>query len=173
MMPIVAETDADAAALESELDALIEPETGLSFMSGSMNYDLSVHPIDERVPDIRDVIRGSKGRFDVVFADAIARKLTLGELACSYAKGLAFPKFVGSPKTVADLIEQWITEGGADGFVVMPPFMPVGVDRFFASVVPELQRRGLFRREYEGLTLRHHLGLSRPENRLAECRHGF
>lgn len=167
MVPIVAESDDAAAELEAELDALIEPETGLSFMSGSMNYDLSQHPIDGPTPDIRDSIRGSKGRFDAVIADAIQGKLTLGELAKSYAKGLAFPKFVGSANTVADLIEQWVAERGADGFIIMPPFMPVGVDRFFALVVPELQRRRLFRRDYAGTTLRDHLALARPANRFS------
>lgn len=167
VVPIVAETDAEAAALEAELDALIHPEAGLSFMSGSMNYDLSVHPIDGPVPDIRDKIRGSKGRFDVVIGEAIAQGLTLGELGRNYAKGLAFAKFVGSPATVADMMEQWVVERGADGFIVMPPFMPGGADRFLTLVVPELQRRGLFRTDYAHSTLRGHLGLTIPPNRFA------
>ncbi|MEE4453521.1 LLM class flavin-dependent oxidoreductase [Novosphingobium resinovorum] len=165
IVPIIADTDEEALQLEAELDALIDPEAGLSFMSGSMNYDLSVHPIDGPVPDIRDRIRGSKGRFDVVLKDAMDRGLTLGELGRSYAKGLAFAKFVGSPRTVADQMERWVAERGADGFVVMPPYMPGGAERFLEGVVPELQRRGLFRTEYEGTTLREHLGLERPGNR--------
>jgi len=164
IVPIIAETDAAAQALEVELDALIHPEAGLSFMSGSMNYDLSVHPIDGPVPDIAGTIRGSKGRFEVVFRDAIAQGLTLGELARSYAKGLAFAKFVGSPKTVANLMETWVTGKGADGFIVMPPYMPGGAEQFMTQVVPELQRRGLFRTEYQGTTLRDHLGLAKPAN---------
>jgi len=165
IVPIIADTDEEAASLEAELDALIDPQTGLSFMSGSMNYDLSIHPIDAPVPDIRDQIRGSKGRFDVVLEDAIDRGMTLGELGKSYAKGLAFAKFTGSPRTVADRMEQWVTEQAADGFIVMPPFMPGGGERFLQDVVPELQRRGVFRTEYSGSTLRHHLGLAKPENR--------
>lgn len=167
MVPIIAGSDAEAEDLEAELDALIDPEVGLGFMSGSMNYDLSVHPVDGPVPDIRDRIRGSKGRFDVVLKDAMERGLTLGELGRSYAKGLAFAKFVGSPRTVADRMEQWVAERGADGFVVMPPYMPGGAERFLHGVVPELQRRGLFRRSYEAATLRGHLGLERPSNRFA------
>jgi alkanesulfonate monooxygenase SsuD/methylene tetrahydromethanopterin reductase-like flavin-dependent oxidoreductase (luciferase family) len=165
LVPIVAATDAAAAELEAELNELILPATGLSFMSGSMNYDLSQHPIDGPVPDIRDQIRGSKGRFDVVIADAIARGLTLGELGREYARGLAFAKFVGSPKTVADQMEQWVTQGAADGFIIMLPIMQAGTQPFLELVVPQLQRRGLFRRDYAGSTLRAHLGLETPRNR--------
>lgn len=168
MIPIVAETDEAAAELEAELDGLILPIAGLSFMSGSMNYDLSQHPLDEAVPDIRDQIRGSKGRFDVVLADAMARGLTLGELGREYARGLAFVKFIGSPSTVADLMEKWVAEKGADGFIVMPAYSFDGPDLFLTQVVPELQRRGAFRRDYSGTTLREHLGLSVPANRYRE-----
>jgi hypothetical protein len=65
---------------------------------------------------------------------------------------------------VADLIEQWFVEKGADGFNVVPPFLPSGFVDFVNLVVPELQRRGIFRKEYEGKTLREHLGLHRPAN---------
>jgi N-acetyl-S-(2-succino)cysteine monooxygenase len=65
-------------------------------------------------------------------------------------------------------MEQWVTEKGADGFIVMPPLMPIGATRFMELVVPELQRRGLFRRDYAGRTLRDHLGLERPGNSFAE-----
>lgn len=162
LYPIVAETDEQARALEAELDELILPLAGLSFMAGSMNYDLSVHDPDELVPDIRDKVRGSKGRFDVVIANAIANKWTLKQLGRWYASSLAFAKFVGSPQTVADQIAQWVTEKAADGFVVMPPYLPGGAEKFLTLVVPELQRRGLFRKEYSGQTLRQHLGLKTP-----------
>ena len=76
--------------------------------------------------------------------------------------GLAF---VGTPKTIADEMEQWLVERGSDGFNVMFPYLPEGLDDFVDKVVPELQRRGLFRREYQGPTLRDHLGLPRPVNR--------
>jgi len=171
IVPIIAETDAAARDLETELDALIHPEAGLSFMSASMNYDLSQHPIDGPVPDIASKIRGSKGRFDVVLRDAITRGLTLGELARGYAKGLAFAKFVGSPRTVADMMEDWVKQQGADGFIIMPPYMPGGAETFLAQVVPELQRRGLFRTEYTGNTLREHLGLAKPVNQFQAARY--
>lgn len=163
MVPIVADTDAEAHALLRELDELVTAESGLSFMSGSMNYDLAQHPIDGPVPDIRSAIRGSKGRFQYVIGKAIEEGWTLGQLGRWYGSSLAFAKFVGSPDTVAREMEQWLREGAADGFVVMPAYMPEGVDRFLELVVPRLQRRGLFRTDYEADTLRGHLGLARPE----------
>jgi len=159
MVPIVAESDSAAQDLLGELDALVTAESGLNFMSGSMNYDLSRFPADGPVPDIRDEIRGSKGRFHYVIGHAIEQGWTLGELGRWYGSSLSFAKFVGSPKTVADAMEQWVGEGAADGFVVMPASMPLGADRFFADVVPILQQRGLFRSDYHADTLRGHLGL--------------
>ena len=72
--------------------------------------------------------------------------------------------FVGAPATIADEMEQWLFEEGCDGFNIMFPYVPEGLEDFVDKVVPELQRRGLFRREYEGKTLRENLGLPRPEN---------
>ncbi|TGV61900.1 LLM class flavin-dependent oxidoreductase, partial [Mesorhizobium sp. M00.F.Ca.ET.149.01.1.1] len=79
--------------------------------------------------------------------------------------GLAF---VGTPKTIADDMEEWLLGDGSDGFNVMFPYLPAGLDDFAEKVVPELQRRGIFRREYEGSTLRESLGLKRPPNRFFE-----
>lgn len=72
---------------------------------------------------------------------------------------------IGTPKTIADTLEQWFVEQAADGFNIMPPFLPEGLDEFVDDVVPLLQQRGLFRHEYSGTTLRDHLGLERPDNR--------
>src|SRR6202012_3540368 len=71
----------------------------------------------------------------------------------------------GSPQTIADYMEEWFRKDGCDGFNIMPPFLPGGLDDFVELVIPELQRRGLFRTEYEGKTLRENLGLRRPESR--------
>lgn len=163
MVPIIADSDTQARLLLEELDSLVTPQSGLSFMSGSMNYDLAQHPLDGPVPDIRELIRGSKGRFQYVIAKAIEERWTLAELGRWYGSSLSFAKFVGSPDTVADQMSQWLSEGAADGFVVMPAYMPEGVDRFFDQVVPRLQARGLFRTEYTSNTLRGHLQLEKPE----------
>ena len=75
---------------------------------------------------------------------------------------------VGTPKTIADEMEQWIETNASDGFTIMFPYLPGGLDDFVRGVIPELQRRGLFRKEYEGKTLRENLGLPRPGNRFFE-----
>jgi alkanesulfonate monooxygenase SsuD/methylene tetrahydromethanopterin reductase-like flavin-dependent oxidoreductase (luciferase family) len=79
--------------------------------------------------------------------------------------GLAF---VGTPENIADEMGDWLAEEAADGFTVVLPFLPQGLDDVICRLVPELQRRGLFRKEYEGNTLREHLGLPRPKNRFFE-----
>ncbi|WP_297833800.1 LLM class flavin-dependent oxidoreductase [Pseudomonas sp.] len=162
LYPVIADTDEQAQALAAELDELILPIAGLAFMSASMNYDLAQHDPKAPVPDIREHIRGSKGRFDTVIGNAIEAGWTLEQLGRWYASSLGFAKMVGSPQSVADQMQQWLLEGAADGFVVMPPYMPGGAEDFLKKVVPELQRRGLFRREYQGTTLRDHLGLRTP-----------
>jgi alkanesulfonate monooxygenase len=77
--------------------------------------------------------------------------------------------FVGTPRVIADQMEEWLTSYGCDGFNIMFPFLPAGLDDFVDKVVPELQARGIFRREYEGKTLRENLGLPRPKNRFFEA----
>jgi alkanesulfonate monooxygenase len=73
--------------------------------------------------------------------------------------------FIGTPSSIADQMETWLREDGSDGFNIMSPYLPQGLDDFVEKLVPELQRRGIFRREYEGQTLRENLGLPRPHNR--------
>ena len=90
--------------------------------------------------------------------------LTVRQLAQRLG-GYAGLAFVGTPATIADEMEEWLVSRGSDGFNVMFPYLPEGLDDFVDRVVPELQRRGLFRTEYEGTTLRDHLGLPRPKNR--------
>jgi alkanesulfonate monooxygenase SsuD/methylene tetrahydromethanopterin reductase-like flavin-dependent oxidoreductase (luciferase family) len=97
-------------------------------------------------------------------------RLTVRQLA-SRLGGYSGLKFVGTPKRIADQMEQWLVEEASDGFNVMFPFLPAGLDDFVDHVVPELQRRGIFRTEYEGATLRENLGLPRPDNRFFPARH--
>jgi alkanesulfonate monooxygenase SsuD/methylene tetrahydromethanopterin reductase-like flavin-dependent oxidoreductase (luciferase family) len=100
----------------------------------------------------------------------MARKedLTIRQTWERIAGGRGHFDFHGSASEVADVMEEWFTCGGADGFNIMPPIMPGGLDDFVDLVVPELQRRGLYRTRYEGTTLREHLGLKRPANRHAK-----
>ena len=94
-------------------------------------------------------------------------KLTVRQLA-QRVGGYGGLSFVGTPATIADQMEEWLTTFGCDGFNIMFPFLPAGLDDFVDKVVPELQRRGIFRTEYEGKTLRENLGLPRPKNRFFE-----
>jgi alkanesulfonate monooxygenase SsuD/methylene tetrahydromethanopterin reductase-like flavin-dependent oxidoreductase (luciferase family) len=94
-------------------------------------------------------------------------KLTLRELLAKLGGGRGHQVVAGTPEQIADHIELWFTNGAADGFNVMPPLLPSGLEDFVSFVVPELRKRGLFRSEYTGTTLREHYGLSRPVSRFA------
>jgi len=129
----------------------------------ALGTDASVFDLDGPLPDIPETEASKSGR-ERVIARARRDNLTVRQLAQisgSYG-GLAM---VGTPKTIVDQMEEFFFGGACDGFNIMFPYVPGGLDDFVDRVVPELQRRGLFRREYEGRTLRENLGLPRPENR--------
>jgi len=131
-----------------------------------LKVDLFSYPLDGPVPlsDLPSVdeINGNKSRFQLVTDMARRDRLTIRELIIRTAGGRGHLTFAGTPTQVGDLIEEWFEQGAADGFNVMPPHLPGSLVDFVEKVVPELQRRGLFRTEYEGKTLREHLGLARP-----------
>ena len=160
---VVGDTVADAQAKRAHLDSLVHYESGIRSLSIGLDYDVSGFDPDGPLPEIPESNASKSGRDRIVEA-ARDQNLTIRQLAAqagSYG-GLAF---VGTPATIADEMEAWLGERASDGFNMMFPWMPGGLDAFATGVVPELQRRGLFRREYEGTTLRDHLGLPRPENR--------
>jgi alkanesulfonate monooxygenase len=95
---------------------------------------------------------------------AKGENLTVRQLAQRLG-GYGGPVLMGTPRMIADQMEEWLVTEACDGFNIMFPYLPGGLDDFVDRVVPELQRRGIFRREYEGRTLRENLGLPRPENR--------
>lgn len=159
LVPIVGRSQAHAEELQAQLKDRTHPLAGLTFMSASMNYDLSQHPLDERFPDIIERLKGSRGRFEHVIRDARERGLTLGEVAQNYAANRSHNLVVGTPQFIADQMQHWLEEDATDGFNLMPAYMPGGLDDFLEQVVPQLQRRGLFRREYSAKTLRENLGL--------------
>lgn len=161
IVPVVGATHEEALAKDRLLKSLITPEAGLSFMSASMNHDLSRYPIDGPFPDIRNEITGSKGRFQYVIEHAIEQGMTVGETGKWYAESLSFFSPVGSPEEVASQLGEWYRAGAADGFVVLPPYLEKE-DLFLGGVVPALQQAGLFRTAYAGTTLRDTLGLARP-----------
>jgi alkanesulfonate monooxygenase len=160
---VTGETVAEAQAKKAHLDSLVHPDSGLASLSISLGCDASTFDLDGPLPEIPETNQSKSGRQRIV--DRARREnLTvrqLAQIAGTYG-GLAI---VGTPTTIADQMEEWLLSDACDGFNVMFPYVPAGLDDFVDHVVPELQRRGLFRREYEGHTLRENLGLPRPPNR--------
>ena len=160
---VVGDSVAEAQAKRAHLDGLVHYDSGISSLSSALGYDVSGFDPDGPLPEIPETNASKSARLRFI---ELARRenLTIRQLAQkagSYS-GLAF---VGTPSSIADEMEAWLDGHGSDGFNVMFPWLPGGLDDFVDRVVPELQRRGLFRREYEGSTLRENLGLPRPGNR--------
>ncbi|MEU8436806.1 LLM class flavin-dependent oxidoreductase [Streptomyces sp. NPDC029216] len=167
--PVIGSTEAEAKALERELTELQIPEYGLAQLSGMLGTDLTGLPLDGPLPELpqeRD-INGNKSRFTLVAELARRDGLTLRELIARLGAGRGHRVHAGTPEQIADQLEEWFTQGAADGFNIMAPVLPTGLTDFVDHVVPLLQRRGLFRTEYTGTTLREHYGLPRPANRYA------
>lgn len=163
--PILGRTEAEAREREAELNALITPDYGLRQLSKMLDHDVTAYPLDGPLPDVGTFTEGAQSRFDLVVGLARREDLTIRQLLERLAGGRGHRVFAGTPVQVADELEAWFRGGAADGFNVMPPTLPGGLDDFVDLVVPELQRRGLFRTEYSGTTLREHYGLARPVNR--------
>jgi alkanesulfonate monooxygenase SsuD/methylene tetrahydromethanopterin reductase-like flavin-dependent oxidoreductase (luciferase family) len=145
------------------LDSLVHYDSAIASLSVMLGHDASGFDPDAPLPDVPDTNASKSGRERVV--DLARREnLTVRQLAQRLG-GYGGLAFVGTPATIADEMEEWLVTEGSDGFNVMFPYLPGGLDDFVDKVVPELQRRGIFRREYEGTTLRENLGLPRPENR--------
>ncbi|BET26992.1 FMN-dependent oxidoreductase (nitrilotriacetate monooxygenase family) [Limnobacter thiooxidans] len=135
-------------------------------------FDLSKYDLDGPLPDLPyKAGENGQGRFLQQLELARRENLTIRQLVLKFRVARGHVQAIGSPKTIADLIEKWFVEKGADGFNVVPPYLPSGFVDFVNLVVPELQRRGIFRKEYEGKTLRDHLGLDRPDNPNTQKRH--
>ena len=160
---VVGESDEEARAKRAHLDSLVHYDSAVASLSIALGHDISGLDPDGPLPEIPDT-NASKTSRERVVALAEREGLSVRQLAQRLGgySGLAF---VGTAETIADGMEEWLLSEGCDGFNVMFPYLPQGLDDFVDQVVPELQRRGLFRREYEGRTLRENLGLPRPPNR--------
>jgi alkanesulfonate monooxygenase SsuD/methylene tetrahydromethanopterin reductase-like flavin-dependent oxidoreductase (luciferase family) len=132
------------------------------------NVDLAPYPFDGPLPENLPRSNASQSIFQQVTEMARREKLSIRQVATRVAGARAKAVIRGSPRTIADYMEEWFRNDGCDGFNIMPPVLPGGLDDFVGLVIPELQRRGLFRSEYEGKTLRENLGLKRPASRYAE-----
>ncbi|KAK4225674.1 luciferase-like domain-containing protein [Podospora fimiseda] len=161
---IVGDTVEDAQQKRLKLDSLVHYDSAIASLSVALGSDASKFDPDAPLPDdIPDTNASKTGRAGVLKL-AQDEGLNVRQLAGRYG-GYAGLAFLGTPETIADSMAVWLAEEGADGFTVVSPFLPQGLDDITQKLVPELQRRGLFRTEYEGSTLREHLGLPRPKNR--------
>lgn len=158
---MVAETHDEAIDRFEELQDLIDPAAGLQLLSQRMNHDMSGHDINELMPLLPHEPGGGSRR-DLVVEQARRENLTIKDMYRKFAASRGHGLVIGNTKEVADVMEEWVVEKGCDGFNVMPPILPADLISFNLLVVPELQRRGLYRTEYEGTTLRDNLGVPHP-----------
>ena len=168
IVPVLGSTEAEAQRLERELEELLVWDYGLAQLSGILTVPLTAADLDRRITDLdlpgEEEINGNRSRFALV-ADLGRREgLTVRQVIARLGGGRGHRTFTGTPEQVADTLEEWFRSGAADGFNVMPPLLPSVLEAFVDQVVPILQDRGLFRREYAGTTLREHYGLPRPES---------
>ena len=159
---VVGDTIEEARAKRAQLDSLIHYETAIASLSIVLGHDASKFDPDMPLPDIPES-NASKSARERAIDLAETENLTVRQLAQRLG-GFSGLAIVGTPKTIADEMEEWLMTGGCDGFTIMFPFLPEGLDSFVDQVIPELQDRGLFRKGYEGPTLRENLELPRPEN---------
>lgn len=167
IFPVVGLTGAEAQEKFEQLQDLIQPEVGLGLVSAlAGGFDLGAYPLDGPVPELPETNAG-KSRQVLVIDLARRENLTIRQLYLRIAGARGHWQVVGTPQQIADTMEERFQNYGADGFNIMAPIMPGGLKDFIELVVPELRRRGLFRDEYEGSTLRDNLGLKRPANRFS------
>ena len=164
LVTYVGSTEAEARAKQAELDALLPTESSLRQLQTFIEQDCMDWDLDAPVPPLPplEAFKGPKGRYATILRIIETEQPTLRQLLGRLAAGGGHCTMVGTPEQIADRMEQWVREGGADGFNLMPPSQPHSLADFVDHVVPVLQQRGLFRREYETSTLRGHLGLQRP-----------
>jgi alkanesulfonate monooxygenase SsuD/methylene tetrahydromethanopterin reductase-like flavin-dependent oxidoreductase (luciferase family) len=167
LSPMIGSTEAEAQRLAHEVNELTDLEVGRKRLSGRFGgYDFSHLPLDrplvpEDFPDPSSV-QAARSRTEVILNLVRRDKPTLQQLLGYLAGARGHYVMAGTPEQVADLVEDWFTDSAADGFNIMPPLLPAQLDVFTAEVIPLLQRRGLFRTEYTGTTLREHYDLPWP-----------
>jgi FMN-dependent oxidoreductase (nitrilotriacetate monooxygenase family) len=163
VMPIVGRTDKEAFEKLGVLQGFVSGSNALAILSDRFGQDMSAYDLDGPVPDLA-LPDGYHSFARVMLAKARRENMTLRDLYNLTAAARGHWVLCGSAESIADTLQQWFEDYAADGFNVMPPYFHEGFEDFVELVVPILQERGLFRRDYEGMTLRDHLGLSRPAN---------
>jgi FMN-dependent oxidoreductase (nitrilotriacetate monooxygenase family) len=167
IVPVLGGTEREAKAHEAELEAHIVHEHGQRMLAGLLRVPIDQLDLDSQLPDdlpAESEIEDFKSRYSLIVELGRREHLTVRQLIGRLGGGRGHFTFAGTPEQVANVIEEWFTNGAADGFNIMPALLPSGLEAFVDQVVPILRNRGLFRREYTGETLRDHYGLPRPAN---------
>ncbi len=169
LSPVVGRTEQEAREKNDFLNSLIHPDVAVGMMSMILGgMDLSGYDLDGPFPtDLPATSEASQYVYESAIALARKESLSLRQLALRMSGARGKSVVVGTPASIADMMEEWLVAEAADGFNIMPSHLPGGLDDFVELVVPELRARGLFRTEYEGRTLRENLGLARPASRYA------
>jgi FMN-dependent oxidoreductase (nitrilotriacetate monooxygenase family) len=166
VLTVVGRSRQEAQEKFERLQALIHPELGVASLSDIVGLDLSPFPLDGPLPEV-PLTNTQQGRQKMVVEMARSEDLTIRQLYKRVATARGHWVVVGTGTEIVDQLEAWYRGGAADGFNIMPQVLPQGLSEFVDLVMPELQRRGLFRTRYEGRTLRENLGLPRPAHRFA------
>ena len=161
VMPVVGRDDKEAYDKLATLQDYISNGSAINILSERFGCDLSGYDLDGPIPDL-PLAQHYHSFTQVLLAKARRDVMTLRDLCNLTAAARGHWVLCGGPETIADTLQHWFEEGAADGFNIMPPYNPGGFDDFIELALPILQDRGLFRRDYEGATLRDHLGLQRP-----------
>ncbi len=167
LSPMIGSTESEARQFSEELDALTDPEVGRKRLSARFGgYDFSHLPLDvplrpEDLPD-PETVEAARSRAETIVGFVKREQATLRQLLAKLAGARGHFTFAGTPNQVADLMQTWVEAKAADGFNLMPPVLPWMAETFIDEVLPILRKRGLFREDYSGSTLRDHLGLPKP-----------
>jgi FMN-dependent oxidoreductase (nitrilotriacetate monooxygenase family) len=161
-MVVIGDSLDEAKQKRARLDSLVHYESAIASLSIALGHDASGFDPDAPLPDIPESNASKSGQARAIDM-ANRENLTVRQLAQRLG-GYSGMAMLGTPEMIADEMEEWLETEASDGFTVMFPYLPGGLDDFVDRVVPVLQDRGLFRREYEGVTLRENMGLPRPEN---------
>ena len=158
----IGRTEDEARQKYQELQDLIDPKVGLMLLEDRLHFDLSGYPLDGPLPDLPAHLLAQSR--PALFANMARRNnMTIRQLYQSMAGGRGHVEVFGTPMQIADILEEWFRNGAADGFNMMSPILPGDLSEFVDLVIPELQRRGLFRTSYEGRTLRRESRLAHAE----------
>ncbi|WP_312231643.1 LLM class flavin-dependent oxidoreductase [Pseudomonas sp.] len=166
VMPIVGRTREEAQAVWNQLNELVDIDNGIEQLSARFGVDMTAYPLDGPVPEI-PATEGSQSRVKLLTELAARENLTLRQLAAVAAGSRGHRVVVGTAEDIADDFQHWLEQGGADGFNIMPAVLPDQLELFVELVIPELQRRGLFRTDYQYSTLRENLGLPSVDENFA------